>query len=1736
MEKLLFNLLIFFVFYGSVSAEMKDSVRSKSSQALEVTGYCTSSLGGTSFDISSVSFTGTTLNNTTSGTTATSDGSYYTAFSKSGSTTATLYQGRTYTLSVISSNTDIISVWIDYNQNGSFESTEWTQVATSSSAGSPSSISITIPVSATLGETAMRIRTRNAGNSNAASDACSSFGSGCTQDYTITIISPTPAVPVANFTSTSTITTPGGLIQFSDFSTGVPTSWKWTFPGGTPATSTSQNPTVNYNINGTYAVTLVASNSLGRDSITKVNYVTVTGAINIPVSGSSSVTTCNAIIYDNGGTSTYSNSSDGTLIVYPATPGSAVKIDFNSFNTESYDRLYIYNGTSSSATLIATYYGTTLPASVTATNPDGALTLRFVSDSYGSLSGFVAQASCADLILQNVSSVSWSNSIDNNANTYAQSKIMSYSIKNSALTSATVYAKIYGKLSSTSSYTLLTTTSNVAISASSTFAQTYQVTGLNTQGIYDFKIELYNQSNSFLNTCNSTVNSVLGGQYFESVASDALPDYCTSGLGGSYFDISGVSITNTTLSNTASRSGAVTSDGSYYTLFPATGSTTCTLTAGSLYTLNVSTSGSDNLSAWIDFNQDKALQANEWIQVSPTGTAVANASVNFIVPNTAVTGQTRLRIRSNYYYNTNGSSNACTQFYSGCTEDYNISIAAPVLAKPVANFIASQTSVSIGSTVQFYDITTGAPASWKWTFTGGTPTSSTLQNPSVVYNTAGTYAVKLVVANSLGTDSITKTTFITVVNTVNVPVSGATSVTACGVTVYDNGGTGSYSNSTSGTLTIYPSTTGNAVKLQFSEFNTESSCDILYVYNGTSTSAALLGSYSGSSIPADITATNLSGALTLRFTTDGSVTSTGFVAQATCIPLLSQYVSSASWTSVVDNNYNGFAQSKTLNYTVKNDAASATTVYAKIYARQSAALTDSLLTTTAPFVIAASSSTSLQTYVVSGLNIQDSYNLKIEIYSSSNVLLSTYDGTSNALLSSQKFESAALDGATTYCTGNLSGGSFDITAVSISNTTLNNSSTRTAIRTTDGSYYTELSASGNNTATLTTGRTYTINVTAKNTDIISVWIDYNQDKIFQTNEWTQVSTSSTSNSPASVSITIPSSALSGSTRMRIRTALYGYGYSNAASDPCSTFSSGCTEDYTINFVAPVLAVPVAGFTASVSSAPLGSQIQFSDLSTGVPSSWKWTFTGGMPATSTSQNPTVTYSTSGTYAVKLVVSNTLGIDSLVKTGYISIANSTIVPATGSASITACGLTVYDNGGTSNYANSSDGSLTIYPATAGTAVRLQFSEFSTESCDYLYIYNGTSTSASLLATYSGSSIPSSVTASNSTGALTLRFYADGSIVYSGFTATTSCVTLATHNVSTTTWTNSIDNNYNGYYQSRTLNLTTKNNGTSAATVYAKIYYKLSTSSTYTLYGQTASFNVSANSMSETQLFNISNLSALGYYDFKIELYNSSNAIISTYDFNDNGNLKSQGFEPVSADGLGSYCTYNLGGSVFDITSVSVTGTTLNNTAIRPTSGAYTAYSALGVYTGTLRMSTNNIINVTTSNNDIVSVWIDYDHNGTFDASEWTLVTSSSNSTVATASIYIPTTALLGSTRLRVRTRSAGTANFSTDACTNFSSGCTEDYVIIIDKLSDNQAISLANMRIYPIPAKDVINIEIPGFESGTLAIFDLVGRKVMMDKITGDLITENVSGLKRGIYFVTVTATDGSSIKKQVIIGQ
>lgn len=70
----------------------------------------------------------------------------------------------------------------------------------------------------------------------------------------------------------------------------------------------------------------------------------------------------------------------------------------------------------------------------------------------------------------------------------------------------------------------------------------------------------------------------------------------------------------------------------------------------------------------------------------------------------------------------------------------------------------------------------------------------------------------------------------------------------------------------------------------------------------------------------------------------------------------------------------------------------------------------------------------------------------------------------------------------------------------------------------------------------------------------------------------------------------------------------------------------------------------------------GSTVTFNDLSYNTVTSWKWTFEGGNPATSTEKNPTVTYATPGTYNVTLEVSNGAETKSTTKNSAVSIIAS------------------------------------------------------------------------------------------------------------------------------------------------------------------------------------------------------------------------------------------------------------------------------------------------------------------------------------------------------------------------------------------------------------------------------------------------------------------------------------------------
>ncbi|MFI5219333.1 MAG: PKD domain-containing protein, partial [Bacteroidia bacterium] len=100
----------------------------------------------------------------------------------------------------------------------------------------------------------------------------------------------------------------------------------------------------------------------------------------------------------------------------------------------------------------------------------------------------------------------------------------------------------------------------------------------------------------------------------------------------------------------------------------------------------------------------------------------------------------------------------------------NINLNATSTSAPVAGFYASSVSVCEGNSVSFTDLTSGIPSAWNWIFPGGSPPNSSLQNPVITYNTAGTFDVTLVVSNANGNDSITLLNYITVNSPPTAPV------------------------------------------------------------------------------------------------------------------------------------------------------------------------------------------------------------------------------------------------------------------------------------------------------------------------------------------------------------------------------------------------------------------------------------------------------------------------------------------------------------------------------------------------------------------------------------------------------------------------------------------------------------------------------------------------------------------------------------------------------------------------------------------------------------------------------------------------------------------------------------------------------------------------------------------------------------------------------------------------------
>lgn len=161
-----------------------------------------------------------------------------------------------------------VGAWIDFNQNGTFDGNE---LIGRLLANQRFVVPFQVPATARPGATRMRLLIMRHGGNNPFFTPCPpAYHESSVEDYRIVIVP--PVRPTRAGFRTPLPAACNALVQFTDTSTALPTSWRWDFGDGT--TSTQQHPQHRYGAPGTYQVSLSVSNLFGRSQVTRPVVVT----------------------------------------------------------------------------------------------------------------------------------------------------------------------------------------------------------------------------------------------------------------------------------------------------------------------------------------------------------------------------------------------------------------------------------------------------------------------------------------------------------------------------------------------------------------------------------------------------------------------------------------------------------------------------------------------------------------------------------------------------------------------------------------------------------------------------------------------------------------------------------------------------------------------------------------------------------------------------------------------------------------------------------------------------------------------------------------------------------------------------------------------------------------------------------------------------------------------------------------------------------------------------------------------------------------------------------------------------------------------------------------------------------------------------------------------------------------------------------------------------------------------
>lgn len=218
--------------------------------------------------------------------------------------------------------------------------------------------------------------------------------------------------------------------------------------------------------------------------------------------------------------------------------------------------------------------------------------------------------------------------------------------------------------------------------------------------------------------------------------------------------------------------------------------------------------------------------------------------------------------------------------------------------------------------------------------------------------------------------------------------------------------------------------------------------------------------------------------------------------------------------------------------------------------------------------------------------------------------------------------------------------------------------------------------------------------------------------------------------------------------------------------------------------------------------------------------------------------------------------------------------------------------------------------------------------------------------------------------------------------------------------------------------------------------------------------------------------------------------------------------------------TYCTMTASNSTEEYISNVTVGSMVSN------SGAtnYTDYSSDNTrVVNLIAGSTTNTISVTkawqaTQFNETVTVWIDFNRDGTFDTTEKIMATAADKTTPVTATFTVPAGAYTGGQSVKMRVVLKYSSS-PTNACTNYTYGEVEDYkVMITAPILATDEVSNKGVQVYPNPATDILNITKVS-NKANYAIYNANGQIVAKGNVSNTAVP--VSKLEKGVYIISVT---------------